>query len=92
MFFRSGDNRIMVAAWTAKDDSFVADQPKFWLEKQRADFGVAGGSTFDVAPDGKCIAALMPVETPESQQAQSHVIFLMNFFDELRRKVPLSGK
>ncbi len=25
-------------------------------------------------------------------QAQSHVIFLMNFFDELRRKVPLSGK
>jgi hypothetical protein len=32
----------------------------------------------------------MPVETPEAQQAQSHVIFLENFFDEPQRKVPTS--
>jgi serine/threonine protein kinase len=31
---------------------------------------------------------LMPVETPEGQQAQNHVVFLMNFADELQRKVP----
>jgi hypothetical protein len=30
----------------------------------------------------------MPVETSEAQKAQSHVLFLMNFYDELRRKVP----
>jgi hypothetical protein len=30
----------------------------------------------------------MPVETAEAQKAQSHMIFLMNFYDELRRKVP----
>ena len=30
----------------------------------------------------------MPVETPGAQQAQNHVIFLENFFDELRRKAP----
>ena len=89
LFFRSGDSRIMVAAWTAKGNSFMADQPKVWSEKQLADFGITGGSTFDVAPDGKRIAALMPVEAPETQQAQHHVIFLENFFDELRRKVPL---
>ena len=92
LFFRSGDNRIMVAAYAAKGDSFVADQPKVWSEKQLADFGVTGGSTFDVAPDGKRVAALIPVETPETQQAQNHVIFLMNFFDELRGKAPLSAK
>jgi hypothetical protein len=40
--------------------------------------------------DGKHIAALMPVETAEAQNAQSHVIFLENFSDELRRKVPVS--
>ena len=28
----------------------------------------------------------------EGQKAQSHVIFLENFFDELQRKVPLNGK
>lgn len=31
----------------------------------------------------------MPADAPETQQA--HVIFLMNFFDELRRRVP-TGK
>jgi hypothetical protein len=34
----------------------------------------------------------MPVDTPEAQKSQNHVILLENFFDELRRKVPLSGK
>ncbi len=37
------------------------------------------------------IVALMPVEAPEAQTAQNHVIFLENFADELRRKVP-TGK
>ena len=40
----------------------------------------------------KRVAAIKPVEAPEAQEAQSHVIFLENFFDELRRKVPLKGK
>jgi hypothetical protein len=31
----------------------------------------------------------MPVETAEGRTAQSHVIFLENFSDELRRKVPI---
>ena len=33
------------------------------------------------------IAALMPVDTAEAQKAQNQVTFLMNFSDELRRKV-----
>ena len=43
----------------------------------------------DLAPDGKRIVALMPVETAEGQKAQRQVIFLENFFDELRRKIPI---
>jgi hypothetical protein len=34
----------------------------------------------------------MSVETHEAQQAQNHVIFFENFFDELRRKMPRNGK
>jgi hypothetical protein len=30
----------------------------------------------------------MPVEEPEDQKMQTHVIFLQNFFDELRRRAP----
>lgn len=92
LFFRSADNRIMVAAYTVKGASIVTDKPKVWSEKRLADFGTNGGPYYDVSPDGKRVAALMPAETAEAQQAQSHVIFLLNFFDELRRKVPLTGK
>ena len=31
----------------------------------------------------------MPVEASEAQKVQNHVIFLENFFDELRRRVPV---
>ena len=84
----------MVASYTVKGDSFAADKLRVWSEKakQLADFGIFGTASYDLAPDGKRIAALMPVETPEGQQAQSHVVLLMNFFDELRRKVGVSGK
>ncbi len=92
LFFLSGDKQIMVAGYTVRGDSFIAAEPKVWSDKKPADFGVNGGSTFDVAPDGKRVAALMPVETPETQREQNHLILMMNFFDELRRKVPLNGK
>jgi hypothetical protein len=31
----------------------------------------------------------MPVETAEGQKVQSQVTFLENFFDEVRRKLPI---
>ncbi len=89
LFFRTDDNRIMVATYAAKADSFVPDKPRVWSDKQLANFGPVGTSTYDLAPDGKRIAALMPVETAEAQKAQNQVIFLENFFDEVRRKVPV---
>jgi hypothetical protein len=90
LFFETLDNHIMVAAYTEKGDSFVADKPRVWSEKQIG--GVVNNiKGVDLAPDGKRIVALMPVETAEAQKAQNHVIFLENFFDEVRRKVP-TGK
>jgi serine/threonine protein kinase/Tol biopolymer transport system component len=87
LFFETVDNHhTMVAAYTVKGDSFVADKPRVWLEKQ---LGGVPNKNVDLAADGKRIIALMPVETAEAQKAQSHVIFLENFFDELRRKVPV---
>ncbi len=90
LFFETLDNHIMVAAYTVQGDSFVADKPRAWSEKQLG-VGANASRNADLAPDGKRIAALMPVETAEAQKAQNHVTFLMNFFDELRRKVP-AGK
>jgi serine/threonine-protein kinase len=86
LFYRagSGQNRIMVANYTAKGDAFVADKPRLWSEKQ---FGVtANYANFDLAPDGKRFAVLMTPEG-EGEKAPSHLNFLLSFFDELRRRV-----
>jgi len=91
LFFEALDNHVMVAAYAVKGDSFVADKPRVWSGKQLA--GVANGAkNIDIAPNGKRIVALMPVDTPEGQKAQSHVIFLENFFDEVRRRTVTQPK
>ncbi|MCE0499495.1 MAG: hypothetical protein LV481_16260, partial [Methylacidiphilales bacterium] len=92
LFFTTLDSHVMVAGYTVKGESFAADKPRQWLEKKVGGMAMGGGKNYDLAPDGKRIAALMPVETPETpgaQQTQNHVVFLMNFADELQRKVPL---
>jgi Tol biopolymer transport system component/tRNA A-37 threonylcarbamoyl transferase component Bud32 len=90
LFFRTEDNRMMVTVYTGKGDSFMADKPRVWSEKTIGDTGL-NGINYDVAADGKRIAVLMPVKAPENEKAQTHVVFLENFFDELRRRVP-TGK
>jgi hypothetical protein len=89
LFFETLDNHIMVAAYTVKGDSFVADKPRQWSEKKVGGAAIGAGKSFDVAPDGKRIVALLPGETTGAQQSQNHVIFLENFSDELQRKVPV---
>jgi serine/threonine protein kinase/Tol biopolymer transport system component len=91
LFFETLDNHIMVAAYAVKGDSFVTDKPRVWSEKQIGGIANAGRNV-DLAPDGKRIVALMPVETAEGQKAQSHVIFLENFFDEVRRRTATGTK
>jgi hypothetical protein len=86
VFFRNYDKQIVMAAYRVKGDSFVIDKPRLWSEKHLANFGPVGAATFDVAPDGKRIVALMSPGGAEAQE--HHVIFLENFFDELRRRVP----
>jgi Tol biopolymer transport system component len=91
LFFETLDNHIMVAAYTVKGDSFVADKPRMWSEKQLAGL-VNNSKNVDLAFDGKRIVALMPIETAGVQKAQSHVIFLENFFDEVRRRTATGVK
>ena len=91
LFFETLDNHIMVAAYTVKGDSFVADKPRVWSEKQIGGLP-SPARNVDLAPDGKRIVALMPVETAEAQKAQNHVIFLENFFDEVRRRTATQAK
>jgi hypothetical protein len=49
----------------------------------------ANGTRWDLAPDGKRVAVLTPVESAEAPKQDHEIVMLLNFFDELRRKVPL---
>ncbi|MCP5119758.1 MAG: hypothetical protein GY953_53855, partial [bacterium] len=90
LFYRTLDSRIMVATYTAKDDVFVADKQRLWSEKQ---FSTTRPTwNFDLAPDGKRFAVLMATDEAGEQAAPTHVTFLHNFFDELRRRVPAGGE
>jgi serine/threonine-protein kinase len=84
------DQRIMVVTYTVKGDSFMADKPRLWTDKRLAETGLA--QNLDITPDGKRFVVLMPPEGAEEQKAQNHVTFLLNFFDELRRRVPTGVK
>jgi eukaryotic-like serine/threonine-protein kinase len=85
LFFWCGaQNRLMVASYQERGDSFVADKPRAWSGKEPAHFGTT--RSYDPAPDGKQIVALMSADT--SQEPHARVIFLLNFFDELRRRAP----
>ena len=82
LLYQSGD-QIMAASYTVKGDTFVADKPRVWLAK------LGGATAFGLAPDGKRVAVTAPVETSEAPKADHEVVFLFNFFDYLRQRVPL---
>lgn len=85
LFFLGGDDRIMVTDYTAHGDSFSADKPRVWSDQQvlrPVDFV----RNLDLAPDGKRFA-VFPRTTEEETKGDLHVTFLLNFEDELRRRV-----
>jgi Tol biopolymer transport system component len=85
LFFRNADNQIMMTTVRVNGTSFTTTAPRLWSEARLA---VGGARNFVPTPDGKRIAALMPVETSKSQNAENHLTFLFNASDEIRRLVP----
>jgi serine/threonine protein kinase/Tol biopolymer transport system component len=84
LFFETADNRIMTASYTANGVSFSPGKPRPWSDKQLT-MPTTNGN-YDLAPDGTRIEALVVTPASEGTQKSIHVTFLLNFFDELRRR------
>jgi len=84
LFFMSMDRHIMVVDYSAKGDSFVPGKPRLWSEAIL--WYPAPAQMFDVALDGKRVAAVLLAADSGMEKPLTHVTFLLNFFDELRRK------
>jgi len=78
LLYLSGD-QTMAASYTVKGDTFVPEKPRVWIAR-------LGGTEWDLAPDGQRVAVLTPVETAKAPMPEHEVVFLENFFDELRRR------
>jgi serine/threonine-protein kinase len=78
----------MVVEYTVKDGSFEPGKPRVWSDRS---IFYAGGLNMALAPDGKRFAVFRAPEATERGKASVHVTFLLNFFDELRRRIP-AGK
>jgi Tol biopolymer transport system component len=87
--FYESDRRIMAVDYTVEGDKFMPGKPRIWSEKQ---FFYAGSSNLDLAPDGKRFAVLALPEATGGDKGLVHVIMLLNFFDELKRRIPPGGK
>jgi hypothetical protein len=91
LFYENLDTWIMVAAYTAKADSFAADKPRPWSSTPiRAPAPVLWN--LDLAPDGKRFAVFPRPESIGEQKGSVRVTVLLNFFDEVRRRVPAGAK
>ena len=49
------------------------------------------GTDWDLAPDDKRVAVVTPEGTAEAPKQDHEIVVLQNFFDELRRKVPVGN-
>jgi Tol biopolymer transport system component/predicted Ser/Thr protein kinase len=86
LFYEGLDNRIMAAAYTAKGDSFAAEKPRPWSNTQLfLDFDEH--LNLDVAPYGRRFVVTQRADSTGEPKGSVHVTFLLNFFDEVRRRV-----
>jgi Tol biopolymer transport system component len=85
LFYETTDNRIMAVDYTVRGDSFVPGKPRLWSDKQ---LFYTGTPNLDLAPDGKRFAVLALPETAPGEKGSVHVTMLLNFFDELKRRIP----
>jgi Tol biopolymer transport system component len=85
LFYRTEDQHLMVAGYAVKGNSFVAGKPRIWFREPLANLGLT--TNFDLAPNGKRFAVVLPSGDKEPPEGRSHVTLLLNFFDEVRRRV-----
>jgi serine/threonine-protein kinase len=84
LLYRTPENQLMVAAYTTSGDSFRAEKPTLWADGYLGP--QTGQRSFDLHPDGQRVA-VSPAPSL-SQRQQDRLVFVFNFFQELRRLAP----
>jgi Tol biopolymer transport system component len=83
LFYRDGAGYIMAMDYSTAGDSFVPGKPHRWSESQI--YMTGAFQDYDFLPDGK---RAVVVARPDAKYGTPHPVFLFNFFDELKRRLP----
>jgi len=75
----------MVASYSFDDNTFRVDKPRLWSAREFA--ARPRGAAYDLHPDGNRFALAAQLEPDTARQEK--VVFIFNFFDELRRIAPV---
>jgi serine/threonine-protein kinase len=89
LFYRTLELTLMVTPYTVEGDSFRAERPRQWSPGLAPARGV--NRTFDLHPDGQRFAVLKGEER-QAEERRDKVVFIENFFDELRRLAPAARR
>jgi len=85
LFYEAMDHRIMTLDYSTNGDSFIPGKPRVWSDHQ---IFASGRSNLDIAPDGKRFVVFEEPQAPEPGKNSLHVVLLLNFLDELKRRIP----
>jgi len=89
LFFSSlVPQQIMVASYRVEGESFQRDPPRVWSKGRYLLRGAR--RSYDLHPDGNRFALAVAADDSESVR-RDELVFVFNFFDELRRLVPVKN-
>ena len=76
--------RLFAVHYSVRGDSFLAGKPESW--SGALVLGFRERVNYDVAADGKRLALVLSQDRVAASKPPTHLTFLLNFFDELRRR------
>ena len=87
LFYLESDH-VIVTSYRVSGESFTAEKLRTWTEHF---LNPSAYRRFDLTTDGKRLLQLRPLISPD-EKPPTELTFLLNFFDELRRRVPAGNK
>jgi hypothetical protein len=84
MIFGTSDIRLRVVDYDSNGDSFTAGQPRALVDLTQT----TGRRVAGFMPDGKRLMITLPAGLA-SDQKPAHTVFLLNFFEEVQRRLPV---
>jgi serine/threonine-protein kinase len=85
LFFVAGDQRLMAAGYKVAGGPFIPGKPRVWSDHRT--MNLTASVAYDMGPDGRQ-AVVFSSDPQAEQKPVTEATFLLNFFDEVRRRVP----